>query len=154
MKKSSETPEKTLDDKLRSALSAINMIDREILHCESEDTKQCMYKERNNLIIQAVVYAKGWGYKAGFAVYQPITDLMPKPRVSYDNESMARIVYDEPVWEPRFGVSAIIELPTGQVAWCLDSGDLKYDGHTVEEKSQRIKVYLGGVSSEGSVVRL
>lgn len=50
-----------------------------------------------------------------------------------------RIDESEPEW-PVF----YIELPTGQVSWHMPAHKHIWDGHTTEEKFQRIKNYVGG----------
>lgn len=47
-----------------------------------------------------------------------------------------RIDPQEPEWPVVF-----IELPTGQVSWHVPQHDMPWDGHTTEEKYQRIKEY-------------
>lgn len=50
-----------------------------------------------------------------------------------------RIDPSEPEWPVAF-----IELPTGQVSWHLEQHFKEWDGHSTEEKYERIKRYING----------
>lgn len=76
--------------------------------------KEGNYDYRNGLVWKAFHAATNLGYKAG-----------------------VRIDPDEPEWPVVF-----IELPTGQVSWHVPQHDVAYDGHTTEEKYQRIKEFV------------
>lgn len=71
------------------------------------------YENRNGMVIDALGYARYIGISAGI-----------------------RIDPDEPEWPVVF-----IELPTGQVSWHVPQHDVPWDGHTTEEKYQRIKEF-------------
>jgi hypothetical protein len=104
------------------------------------------YARRNLLVQEAVLHAQYAGLKAGYTVHEPITQLLPTPHTTYtegdDGEAIQHLVAS-PVWEPRWGVVAYIELPTGQITWHMDSGEFEYDGHTDADKWHRIEKYLG-----------
>jgi hypothetical protein len=87
-------------------------------------TNEEYYNIRNETIHLAIMHAKDLGYEAGFMTHQPLQDLIDKK------------------WDHRWGVVAFIELPTGQVSWHIESPDIKYDGHTTEEKYKRIQEYV------------
>lgn len=89
-----------------------------------EEKKQEHYDIRNNQIYEAVFFARNAGLKAGFCIHTPVQEII-------DNN-----------WDERWGVVAYIELPTGQVSWHIESPDIKYDGHTYEQKHQRIQNFL------------
>ena len=72
------------------------------------------YDERYHLVIEAVLRAISIGMPAGF-----------------------RIDPDEPEWP-----CAYIELPTGQVNWHLPQHPVAWDGHSTEEKYQRIRRFV------------
>lgn len=72
------------------------------------------YVPRYGLILQAVAYAHGLGLQAGFR-FDPA----------------------EAEWPVAF-----IELPTGQVSWHLPQHPVAWDGHTTEEKYQRIRRFI------------
>jgi hypothetical protein len=91
-----------------------------------EATEQEYYDFRNDMVMNAVMFARNIGYKAGYQVHQPITDMIEKN------------------WDYRWGVIAFIELPTGQISWHLESPDIIYDGHGYQEKHERIQNYLKG----------
>lgn len=75
---------------------------------------QCkIYEARNREIIRAVHWALVTGYQAGFR-FDPA--------------------------EPERPV-AFIELPTGQVSWHLAQHPVAWDGHTTEQKHERIAAY-------------
>ena len=71
------------------------------------------YEGRYGLILEAVAMADDLGYKAGF-----------------------RIDPKEPDWPVAF-----IELPQGQVSWHLPQHERPWDGHTAEEKYQRVDAF-------------
>lgn len=89
------------------------------------DSEQRYYDYRNTLIMQAVVIAHAQGFKAGYKVHTPITDIIEKG------------------WDESWGVVAYIELPTGQVSWHLESPDVEYDGHNYTDKLNRISDFVG-----------
>lgn len=105
------------------------------------------YARRNVLVQEAVIYAQRAGLKAGYAVHQPIADLLPVPKCSVDGNMREHWV-NTTVWEPQWGVVAFIELPTGQISWHLDSGNYKYDNHSDSDKWKRVSEYIGGDSNE------
>lgn len=74
------------------------------------------YEERNRVIIKAVGLALLSGFAAGF-----------------------RIDPKEPEWPAAF-----IELPTGQVSWHIPQHVKAWDGHTTEEKYERIRRFREG----------
>jgi hypothetical protein len=49
-----------------------------------------------------------------------------------------RIDPEEPEWPVVF-----IELPTGQVSWHIPQHGIPWDGHTTEEKFERIRRFIG-----------
>lgn len=53
-----------------------------------------------------------------------------------------RIDESEPEW-PVF----YIELPTGQVSWHMPQHEMAWDGHSTEEKFQRIQEFIEGKES-------
>ena len=69
------------------------------------------YDVRNLIVMQAVATAMAAEIPAGF-----------------------RIDSNEPEWPVAY-----IELPTGQVSWHLPQHVKPYDGHTTEEKYERIR---------------
>lgn len=74
------------------------------------------YDTRYTLVLQAVFLARVLGYQTGF-------------RIDPDNT-------DWPV--------AFIELPTGQVSWHMPQHPMTWDGHSTEEKYDRIKEFISG----------
>jgi hypothetical protein len=79
---------------------------------EANDEK---YIPRYGLVLQAVAYAHCLGLKAGF-----------------------RLDPAEPEWPVAF-----IELPQqGQVSWHIPQHPIAWDGHTTEEKYQRIERFI------------
>jgi hypothetical protein len=75
------------------------------------------YAWRNELILRAMGEAAAAGFKAGI-----------------------RIDFAEPTWPTVY-----IELPTGQISWHLPEHPTEYDGHTTEEKYDRIAKYVASV---------
>jgi hypothetical protein len=73
------------------------------------------YEVRDRLVWEAVFLAKQLGYKAG---------------ISFDAA--------QPEWP-----GICIELPTGQVSWHMEQYPDPWDGHTTEEKYQRIHEWVG-----------
>lgn len=71
------------------------------------------YKKRNEWVFNCMNSAIAIGYSAGI-----------------------RIDPQEPEWPVVF-----IELPTGQVSWHVPQHEVVWDGHTTEEKYQRIKEF-------------
>jgi hypothetical protein len=74
------------------------------------------YETRYTLILQAVFLARLVGLQTGF-------------RIDLDNSE----------WPVAF-----IELPTGQVSWHMPQHPVVWDGHTAEEKYERIKEFING----------
>lgn len=72
------------------------------------------YPKRYDLILEAIAVARKHGIAAGF-----------------------RIDQKEPAWPVAF-----LELPTGQVSWHLPGHDVEWDGHTTEEKFERIERFI------------
>lgn len=72
------------------------------------------YEQRNRCVYRAIGHASECGYGVGF-----------------------RIDPDEPEWPVAY-----IELPTGQVSWHLPQHDAEWDGHTTEQKYQRVQAWL------------
>lgn len=72
------------------------------------------YAERYHLVFKAIHYALVIGYDAGI-----------------------RIDPKEPKWPVAY-----IELPTGQVSWHMPEHTKPYDGHSTEEKYQRIEQFI------------
>ena len=112
--------------RLRRVLKKIYNIDPSRSGNWFSDNQEQMYDLRNVLVKKAVVLAIDAGYKAGYVMHSPLEDLISG------------------VWEPEWSVVAIIELPTGQVSWHLDSRGLKYDGHRDCQKWGRVIEYIGG----------
>lgn len=85
------------------------------------------YAIRNQLVHQAVAEARALGMAAGYG---------------WDDADTAI---------PGYRAVAYIDLPTGpggrprQVSWHLASYDADWDGHTTEQKYQRIRAYAEGV---------
>lgn len=126
--------------KLAMTLSEILKIDPSLHEVKNEEERQKRYAKRNELIHDAVFYARKVGYKAGYVIHEPVTDLVPV--VIHEDGVIVRNAdgfgeCEDPVWDTRMGVVSIIELPTGQVSWHMDSGDLKYDGHDNTDKCVR-----------------
>lgn len=84
------------------------------------------YDTRAWLIYRALSRAQWLGMKCGF-----------------------RIDAEQPEWPVAY-----IELPTGQVSWHMPQHGQAWDGHTTEEKFQRIGAWvrqtLGGAASEAT----
>jgi hypothetical protein len=72
------------------------------------------YEERYYSVIHAMSHATAIGYKVGI-----------------------RIDPNEPEWPVVY-----IELPTGQVSWYMPQHEKEYDGHSTEEKFERIKRFI------------
>lgn len=68
------------------------------------------YDLREKLVLAALFEAKTLGYQCGY-----------------------RIDPNEPEWPVAY-----IELPTGQVSWHMPQHPVPYDGHSTEEKYERI----------------
>ncbi|AGB41081.1 hypothetical protein Halha_1132 [Halobacteroides halobius DSM 5150] len=73
------------------------------------------YEARNKAVLRAMSLALEKGYEAGI-----------------------RMDYTKPEYPVVY-----IELPTGQVSWHLPEHRKEWDGHTTEEKYNRIEQYLG-----------
>lgn len=71
------------------------------------------YDQRNRAVVEAVYLALFCGYTAGF-----------------------RFDPQEPEWPVAY-----IELPHGQVSWHLPQHVNPWDGHTTEEKNNRIALF-------------
>lgn len=78
------------------------------------------YAVRNTLVFEAVAVAARCGLAAGF-----------------------RIDPNEPAWPVAF-----IELPTGQVSWHTPEHSTPWDGHTTEEKYQRVQAWIDAQPTE------
>lgn len=78
-----------------------------------ETTLPVNYRKRNELVVKAVYYALLYQIPAGF-----------------------RIDPEQPDWPVAF-----IELPTGQVSWHLPRHAEAWDGHTTDEKLQRVREF-------------
>ena len=116
---------------LMKILDAISKIDPSYKEFEDKPYTQRLYEMRNNLIHDAVHLARKLNMVAGYITHEPAVELA------------------DGTWEPRYGVVAIIELPTGQVSWHMDSGGLKYDGHTNEDKYNRIDSFIKDIKQQG-----
>ncbi|MHA1168738.1 MAG: hypothetical protein ACTSRU_13000 [Candidatus Hodarchaeales archaeon] len=86
------------------------------------------YEERYLLVYEALYQSLRCGYKAG-----------------------VRIDPDEPEWPVVY-----IELPTGQISWHCIQYEADYDGHSTEEKYERIGRFCSmevkiPLSSDGKV---
>jgi len=81
-------------------------------HIRTLDERKA-YDVRNCEVIGAIHWALVIGYQAGF-----------------------RFDSAEPEWPVAF-----IELPTGQVSWHLAQHPVVWDGHTTEQKYERIAAY-------------
>lgn len=79
------------------------------------------YDIRYSAVLMAMVYAHMVGYKTGIAID-------PK----------------EPDWPVVY-----IELPTGQVSWHMPAHPVAYDGHTTDEKYQRIQTFVSALRKGG-----
>ncbi len=79
------------------------------------------YDRRETAILKAMDAAKALDYKFGFGY-----DLKPEAL-----DGLRLVAY--------------IELPTGQVSWHMREYDIEYDGHTTEEKFDRITEYANKV---------
>jgi hypothetical protein len=73
-----------------------------------------VYEIRYHLVIKAMYLADSCGYPTGI-----------------------RIDPDESEWPVVF-----IELPNAQISWHLSAHPLKWDGHTTEEKFERIRKFI------------
>lgn len=113
--------------RLRRVLKTIYQIDpsRSNNECPNEVREQ-RYNRRNTLVKKAVSLATESGYKAGYVMHTPMEDLISG------------------VWEPEWSVVAIIQLPTGQISWHMDSRGIQYDGHSDSQKWDRVLEYIGG----------
>lgn len=72
------------------------------------------YEARYILVLQSVAHAQLHGLNSGFR-FDPA----------------------EPEWPVAF-----IELPTGQISWHLPQHPTEWDGHTTEEKFERIRRFV------------
>lgn len=72
------------------------------------------YQSRNICVLLALATARNAGYEAGI-----------------------RIDPKEPDWPVVF-----IELPQGQVSWHLPQHTHEWDGHTTDEKNQRVAAFI------------
>lgn len=72
------------------------------------------YEVRHVLILEALAAAAQAGYRTGY-----------------------RIDPQEPEWPVAF-----IELPQGQISWHMPQFPEGWDGHTVDEKYERIRTFL------------
>lgn len=76
------------------------------------------YTERYSLVIAAIYIAHEAGYPAGFGI---------------DHESGPDM--------DGYRVVAYVELPTGQVSWHMPEHPTAWDGHTTEQKYERIRSF-------------
>lgn len=74
------------------------------------------YKSRNQFIIYALAVSQMLEFQSG---------------VRFDST--------EPEWPVVF-----IELPTGQISWHIQQHAIAWDGHSTDEKYNRIKQYIKG----------
>jgi hypothetical protein len=142
------------EHELRACLEAIDRLDPSKKRAVDpmaeylDDNKR--YALRNDLVHDAIFIARKLGYEAGFIIHDPITDLISRPdieiRTPYTNFAAE---YKPSKWDKRWGVVAIIELPTGQISWHMDSGGLEYDGHSDDTKWERVNTYLQGSEEYG-----
>lgn len=72
------------------------------------------YAERYVLVFRAIPLALAAGYRAG-----------------------VRIDDAEPGWPVAY-----IELPTGQVSWHMPEHEHPFDGHSTDEKYQRVRAFV------------
>jgi hypothetical protein len=70
---------------------------------------QYYYDLRNDLVSDAVYFAKKAGIKAGYLIHTPVTDIIEKG------------------WDYRWGVVAYIELPTGQISYVNSGNSITFD---------------------------
>ena len=75
------------------------------------------YEIRNRAVLTALSLALALGYKGGIRTDEDMPDY--------------------PV--------VLIELPTGQVSWHLPQFDREWDGHTTEEKYERIHAFVSPI---------
>lgn len=94
--------------------------------CVNDAEREQLYYKRNTLVKKAVYLARESGYKAGYVLHTPFEDIISG------------------IWEPEWSIVALIELPTGQITWHMDSRGLQYDGHSDSQKWERVSVFLGG----------
>lgn len=89
---------------------------QEALLADLKDTLEAIeendtdYDKRERLVYEALLWARAAGLEAGF-----------------------RFDPNEPEWPVAY-----VELPTGQVSWHMPQHSKPYDGHTTEEKHERI----------------
>lgn len=88
-----------------------------------EQLKKCIlydadYERRYKCVLGAMDLAAQYGYKTGY-----------------------RIDLAEPEWPVAF-----IELPTGQISWHMPQFPDAWDGHTTEQKFERIAEYVLGTT--------
>lgn len=96
------------------------------LHRAMEDNED--YDRRETAILKAMDAAKSLGYKSGFG---------------YDNKPEAL---------EGLRLVAYIQLPTGQVSWHMREFSEEYDGHTTEQKFDRIAEFNRKIRKPGQVI--
>lgn len=132
-------------DWLSHALNEVATIDpsRHSIEGELDVDRNQRYDLRNELVHDAVFYARKAGYEAGYIIHDPITDLIRRAdievRTPYVN-FCSELKY--PKWDKQWGVVAVINLPCGQVSWHMDSKELAYDGHSDDIKWKRVTAYV------------
>lgn len=143
----SATESKELLKKYLAVIVSTDPSMNDVLDCGIENLDE-VYQARNNMVEYCVILAKQCGYKAGFAVHQPIHQLMHtvteiETHDPVHPDSMtSRVAVKEPEWDARWGVVAYIQLPTGQITWHLDSGDFKWDNHSNYQKRIRVSNFV------------
>lgn len=78
------------------------------------------YEKRYGLVLDAMARARRLGFETGY-----------------------RIDPNEPEWPVAY-----IELPTGQVSWHMPQHPKPYDGHSTEEKYERISRWIDSTAEE------
>jgi len=113
------------------SVGEINMYDEELLKQIGQeiDLRNKAYTERNLCVALIAQYAMWFGHTVGIRQHEG----------------------DE--WEDEWRNVLFIDLPTGQVSWHLHESDLvnfpglppytkEWDGHTTEEKYERVKRFI------------
>ena len=110
---------------LKSILPAIEKNDpSSFTYAGTEEEKEEAYAIRNDMIYKAVHYARMAFLTAGFKIHTPVSEIV------------------ENGWDEKWGVVAYIVLPTGQVSWHIEAPDVSFDGHTYEDKHERISKFM------------
>lgn len=76
------------------------------------------YETRYGLVMGAMYFATRLGWPAGYAI--------------------------DPTAELGFQVVAYIEAPTGQLSWHMPEHVIPWDGHTTEQKYERVQEWIAG----------